>query len=329
MLFISFLALFYSSLRFNSGWDFFNYVELITSNDYERIEPLSVMLMKIAYITHVQVFFIISSVVFIIYLYKIFKNIYEENIVSIIGFSSVFFLPVGFLLSLDRVRQFLAIIIFVYLLTLKNKSSLYKFSLVIVSGFFHYTSFLFVPLLVFKVFLTRPINVLIQFFILFFSFFVFPFLAVLISNYLGFYTEYYTELATNEGNKILFLYFLFYLFFLKNFNSFSSSKEFIYYFNIFFIGLVMYSGLSIFGTHVTRVAGMPLMFAPILFAKILTVYSQKARFFFLFLMILLVVLLFYIAANDPIRDPLNNYDLFFFHDYEGLSHSIIRNWYYK
>lgn len=140
----------FMALRVGVGYDYYAYKELVLKQvpDYSlnRIEPLSRVLMDIAYNTHYQIFFIISSFIIVFFIYRTSIKFSEDPSFSIIVY---ILFPLFFLEHLSIVRNGMAIIIVLYSLVFLVKKSYVKFLLwIIIASLFHESALiavLFIP----------------------------------------------------------------------------------------------------------------------------------------------------------------------------------------
>lgn len=309
---ICFFFTLHAALRYDYGWDYFNYVQLINTNQYHRFEPILYIIADISSSYHPQIFFIITSMIIGLCIYGIYKNLDKKIPMLLIGFSLFFFLPIGFLISLDKIRQFVSIFILLYATSCeKNKTRILYITFAIFS---HYASLIYVPFVLFPKVLKIKIPRSIIIFLCIISYTTFPPLFELLANSIDRYSEYIELYSSNQGNKLLLLYILIGCIFLFQYKRITKNEYCLYYMNLFFIGLIIYLAFSKFGIHLTRVAYFPLLPTPIIIGYLLKNRNKMYQVLCLLISAILVLLSHYYASFDQIRDPLNNYDLFFFHN---------------
>lgn len=129
----------FMALRVGVGYDYYAYKALILKQvpDYalDRIEPLSRFLMDIAYNTHYQIFFIISSFIIVFFIYRTSIKLSEDPSFSIIVY---ILFPLFFLEHLSIVRNGMAIILVLYSLTHLIKKYYISFLFyIIIASLFH------------------------------------------------------------------------------------------------------------------------------------------------------------------------------------------------
>ena len=145
-----------SALRYNVGYDYENYMALITGeadeHSFERLEWTSKMLMEFSRSLECpQFYFIITSLLIICPFAYIFYKESEDFCLSALLFYS---LPIFFLSSLSLVRQSVAcsfVFLMIYHLVKGNK--LFAFVFWLIACQFHITAFfcLIIPLIYVKI----------------------------------------------------------------------------------------------------------------------------------------------------------------------------------
>lgn len=68
----------YSALRYDFGWDYFNYVNLINSDQYHRFEPIPFILASLSRLSSPQFFFISTSIIIGCAIYGIYNSISKK-----------------------------------------------------------------------------------------------------------------------------------------------------------------------------------------------------------------------------------------------------------
>lgn len=312
MLFICSIFAVFSSLRYDFGYDYFNYLDIIVNQEFERFEPFQYYISYLSSIIHPQLFFITNSIVVVVCIYCIYSNVSKKCYVMLVGYVLIFFLPIGFHLSVDRIRQFTSIFLLLYATTLEGRKAKCFYCFLAVMS--HYATIVFVPLIVFYKLVSKPLNVFLQIIVLLFLFIFLRDIIFLFEPYLGRYAVYLYNYTSTDGNKILMLYIILWFFCLVNYKYIIINNYILYIYNIFFIGICLYSGLSSFGVHVTRITAFLFLPVPILIGYILGFKSLLYQYIALFLSVFVLIILHYLSAQNINRDFLNNYDFFFLHD---------------
>lgn len=313
---ICFFFTLHAALRYDYGWDYFNYVQLINTNQYHRFEPILYIIADISNSYHPQIFFIITSMIIGLCIYGIYKNLNKKIPMVLVGFCLFFFLPIGYISSLDTVRQFVAIFLLLYASTLKKNNTRILFAILAILS--HYSTLIYIPFVVFPAILKTKFRRTTLISVSILSYLIFPSLVESLSQYFGRYSYYLQLYSSNQGSKILLLYVLIGIFFLLQYNKIIKNRYCLYYFNLFFIGICIYLTFSKFGIHLTRIAYFPLLSTPIVIGYLLKGYNRVYQVICLIFSVFLVILSHYYAATDNIRDSLNNYDLFFFYNLSEL-----------
>lgn len=304
---ISFL---YSALRFNIGYDYPSYLELIKNrgpyylvSNETNIEWLNKFFYYLAHYSHPQIFFIIHAGLQSFFLYGISKNLK----LSYISLISYFFLPFGFLDAQSLVRQYTSTLFLLYLVSFNN-FKVPKF-LFLMPPTFHASSLIYVPLMFFRDKLSSIKLSFKLFIVLFFCFaFLFPTILHYLVKTFGFYQSYLKENVTTFGQKKFILYFILLLLFF-----YKKDKLKPLYFNLYAFGILLAGGTFTFGIHSMRVAIFPFLTLPILFDDLLRGTKRIYKVIYLLFLLGLVGIFYYQAPKAPMGDFYTNYDFFFNH----------------
>lgn len=317
---IAFIMLFImSALRFDVGWDYGSYYNLIQKNiefydaQLGRLEPLNQLLIKISqYFEFTQFYFITTSLIICFYFYRTLKNYSSNFAVSSLLFLS---LPIFFFSSLAIIRQFTALAIVFYAFRYVESRQLFKFLICLtIATLFHKSAIIAFPL--FYLFLWKPH---VSFFpiIYILGFFSSDLLYWLVENLLPQYLKYLDKSIGEGGDKVLILFQLLGLFFLFFINRLKEQKNLNnFYFIAFFIGLFVWSSLAKYGHAGFRGGLYYIVFCLLLIPNIIIEIKQNklileityAVCFFFFLLTL------YLGNMNPKKDPNMPYQTFFFKD---------------
>lgn len=136
---IAIVLFLFMAVRVGVGYDYYSYKALVlrevSENSIDRIEPLSRFLMDIAYNTHYQIFFVITSFIIVFFIYRSSIKLSEDPSFSIIVY---ILFPLFFLEHLSIIRNGMAIIIVLYSSVFLLKKSYVKFLLcIIIASLFH------------------------------------------------------------------------------------------------------------------------------------------------------------------------------------------------
>lgn len=312
---LSFLAFFaFSALRFNAGFDYPVYYELISTGAIDRFEPLSRVLMGIASLTDPMVFFALSSALVVLFYYLAFDRYCSTYRLSLIGVFSFLCLPMAFLDSLGVVRQFIAIAIFFYVASDIRRNLYVSLGLMLLAILFHAAIAILIPVVLLRRYLARLLNLPV---------YVLAWLAALalgsvvitrVSLWTGWYSYYLTQHVSGSGYKIYALMCAIFIYFLLNRRLISAERNHVYLFNCFFLGLLLYSAAVPFGIHISRISWALLAVHPLLFSVILTEKSTAIRVLFIGTCVAIMAIFLVLAYRNPDRDPLTQYEPFFIHD---------------
>lgn len=314
--FFIFIIFLFSALRYDAGYDYFFYIEMIQGvRPSFMIEPISRFLMSIAKtFSHPQIFFILNSFIYVYFTALALKNFSSLSFISIFLWC---FAPLSLLTSFGLVRQYTAMsCIFLALSFFYNKKYTFGFFLSILAILFHKSAIIFISILLISRQLKKSYSTLIYIILLSLAYFIVPKIAFYVSDTLGLYQNYFENKSNDNGGKIMFL--LIFIFFtnqiIASINRISSS-DFWYSHNLFFLAIFIYYGLSQFGEHVARVSYYLVPFLYISTHKIYFALTIKKRVIYLSILIAFCTISFlgtlYFSAQNPTRDALNNYQLYF------------------
>jgi hypothetical protein len=245
------LIFIFCALRFDIGYDYSMYYELIGGNikyytdQINRIEYLSRQLILFSsYIGFYQFFFIVTSFIITYFFYKSIKENSKDRWLSTIIFVGF---PLFFFMSLSVVRQFMAIAIIFYSFKFLKQREFWKYLAIIILCFFiHKSSILALPAyFIYGNFINKKIIVLI-YLLGFFSSKILVFFIELTSER---YSIYLGEIQGDGGSLILIFFQLLGLLLLPlvyNFRD-KDDKDFNFYLLTYFIGLFIWASLSKFG----------------------------------------------------------------------------------
>lgn len=128
-----------STLRFDIGWDYQTYFNIIKYPDYsiDRMEPLSKLIFNLAlyFKSPILLFGIFSILTYSLVIYSCYKYTKEAGL-SLIVYLGLFYLP-----SLSIIRQGLAIAVIIFAVRFIQRKSYLKYYISIIVAFlFHYSA---------------------------------------------------------------------------------------------------------------------------------------------------------------------------------------------
>ena len=303
-MFFSILVLL-TGLRYNFGYDFPQYFNMIQgTKSFDGIELSHVYLMRFAYqIGFPQVYFLIISILIFSYYLKLNNDPFSRPVRLL---SLVFFMvfPLGYIESISILRQYVAIVCFVYLWH-KEKLDIFSF-IALGIGFLSHFSFI-----VGVLFLTlKFINIKPRVYIYVFSGVVGFIVINVILKYLILHYAYFNLFNTLERSGLLLtissvIVPLICMRYIIKMEITSLYKDC----NLIFLGVLIFICLSTFNVQMSRLAYYPLLIVPIVAAKISYRYSLFKWFCFVFLICTLCYR-FYISSELP-YDYLNNIEINF------------------
>ncbi len=262
VLLMSTVIFLFSGLRFNIGWDFENYYDLLKypyGHNFMRIEYLPRKLISFSHdLQFLQLFFIVTS---FFVMYFVYKGVILRSILPKLSILAFVCLPLFFFQSLTIIRQILAVSIVFYgtLYFLQEKKYIYFFSLIIFSSLIHISSIfalLFIP--IFKLKLSRKLQSLL----LLGSFITSPIITYFLLNLpilpfgLSGLIAFYTSKNDFSGFGLI-IYLMIGLafiniFFYKKLLQINDHNEF--YVKLFTTGIIIYNSLLPFGIGGARLS---------------------------------------------------------------------------
>ena len=314
---VFFLLFLFCSFRFDVGYDYTMYFNLIEGNikfldaQLNRLEFFSRMLIDLSHnLGFTQLFFIVSSLIIIGGFYKTIKKHSED-----ISLSTLIFIcfPIFFFQSLSIVRQFMAIAIIFYGFRFIKERKLLKYNLFVLLAFmFHKSAFLAIPLY----FLYGSFNRKVVLFLYVFSFFSSNLLAYLVGLLSDRYAIYINGVITGEGGTLILIFFQIIGLLLLPIiyaNNDKEDKEFNFYIISYYVGLFIWASLAKFG-HAGLRGGMYFMSYTILLIPYLK-YRIKQYYIIKYLVVSICVVFFffnlYISSKHEIKDQFVPYQFYF------------------
>lgn len=312
------LIFIFCALRFDVGYDYSMYYELIGGNikwytaQINRIEFLSRQIILFStFIGFTQFFFILSSFVIIYFYYKTIKENSLDKWLSTLIFVCF---PIFFFMSLSIVRQFMAVAIIFYSFKFIKKREFWKYlTAVILCFFLHKSSILALPIyFLYGSFINKKI-ILVIYILGFFSSEILAFLIKLTSER---YSIYLDEISGEGGDLILIFFQVLGLFLLPlvyNFRD-KDDKDFNFYLLTYFVGLFIWGSLSKFG-HAGFRGGLYYMSFTILLIPHLKNKIKQYKIIRESIAVLCFIFFFinlYIGTRHKIKDANLPYQTYFF-----------------
>lgn len=322
--------LLFSAIRFEVGWDFWAYRDLIeermTTSQFERIEWLSKVLMLMARYTFTQLYFIINTVVCMLCIYVVSKRFSKDAALSLFLFLTF---SLFYLMTMNIIRNFVAILLVMFACKLFLEKKYWGFILIIfIATGFHISSLigLIIPVIYFIVFrlkIGKWINLIL--FIAFF--FVGNLILLIISIFSGnslFDDIVYYIVNNTEGSGKLYQYIFYFinLVFIFSWDRLVKANEmnrlWITFVNV---GVCFWVALSFQYTLSLRMALFFIVWMIILLPSFIDTFSLPYRLLVKQIVMLLFVSLFFFnlyllasAYNDGVLDQASflPYRTFFF-----------------
>lgn len=306
--FIFIILFLFSAIRFDVGYDYISYYNVITdlnSKNYERFGLIDQIIIDIArFLDFYQFYFITTSFIIIYLILKTIKMYSENYFFSILIFLSI---PIFYLMSFTIIRQYVAIsIIFFSIKYIFNRNIIKYMILIFIASIFHITALIAFPLyFAYKVRFTKKISLLI----ILFSFYIASLIPNILEIYFPYYYFYVSENA-NSGKSLLYFFLLIFFFILFHYKYIKDEKSCFYY-NTYVIGVALYCLLIQLGEVAPRVSYYYLIFLILLIPSTIKFYKIKQAYFIILIMtILLYSFNFYLFNKNENKNPYIPYNTF-------------------
>ena len=313
-----FIIFLFSALRFDVGYDFIMYYEILN----KKIKYYDAMLGRLEYFNRViinfsqetqclQFFFIITSFLIIYLNYKTIKEHSKDFTISTLVFLSF---PIFFFNSLSIVRQYVAISIIFYSFKYIKTRKLFLFLFVVTIAFlFHKSAILAIVLY----WLYNKKVESKYLFILFFAGLFFSDLAYYVVEYLmPEYLMYLDRKIGVGGDKLLLIFQIigFLLLFLVNKVKRNEVNNF--YILVFFIGLFIWSSLAPYGHAGFRGGLYFIVFFILLLPEVYDIIKEKKMLKQLTYLVCFSFFIFtlWVGIKNPNKDPNIPYRVYFLTD---------------
>lgn len=301
-LFICIAIVVFSANRYDVGFDYLTYWNMIDSNNFEayKNEYLSYILMDFSYsLGEPQFYFAITSIFIITAVSQSILKYSKDVNVSLLIFLSI---PIFFINTLTIIRQYCALAVIIYSYKfIFNRQFLWFFLCVVISTLFHKASIFAFPLYFLNREISRKIT-LISFAAAYLSTYLFIEIA---AKYFPYYYKFYIEniiLGGGDGVRVLLLAFFIIFVFLKD--NVLKDKYFNLFFNSYFVGVLLLLILSEYG-QASRVAIVYLFPLVILVPYYMDIFKQKTalRLFVIIFFIALFIYTLILGSMNPVKDP--------------------------
>jgi len=317
---IAFIIIFlFCALRFDVGYDYMYYQNLITKNIdfyeemFNRMEFFNRGLISISQaINFPQFYFIVTSFIIIFLIYDVLKRESHDFLISTLIFLSF---PIFFLSSLSIIRQYVAItIIFYSYRFIKSKKIIQFLTCVFLAFLFHKSAIIAVVLYWLY---DRHINSIYYIVLYFVGLFSSQFAIILVGFFFPEYVTYLERALGTGGDKLLILFQIlgfFMLFFINRKKKNNTNYNF--YMATFFLGLFIWSSLASYGHAGFRGSLYFIIFFVLLFPELLTIIKQKKIIEYLMYLICFVFFVFslWLGMKNTTKDPNIPYRVYFISD---------------
>lgn len=302
-----FLTIF-TALRYDVGYDYPNYVDLIVNPNSKLIEisdePISYVLLKISRnIEMPQFYFFVTTLYILLGFFYIAKKNSKDYWISLMMFFSF---PLFFFNSLGIIRQWCAIITVLFSLKYVIDKKILKFIIIIIFAIgFHKTAIVALPIYMLN---KIKFNYKKIIFVCAFAFLLNKFIILLIEKYFNYYYKFYIATVIKGGGESSFylcIIFLIFLLIIKK--RFYTNEKNILFFNIYFIGCLLYYFSLPYG-HVYRISLYYIVISLFIFPEIFLLFNFNfkkniAYPFYIKICCILFFFTLYLGTKNTIKDP--------------------------
>lgn len=301
-----------SALRYNVGWDYESYFEWASRGIdpyYElTMEPLSKAMLELAlHSGEPQFFFVLSSLVVVGLFAYSYIRCSPQPTLSILGF---FCLPLLFLVSLAIVRQSMAAAVVFFALTVLEKRQKSALIFLLLAGLLHYSAWLIILIWPFLQWFNRPVATIWYVLALVCGPLLSPILVGVFEPYVPLYYSSYLQNDGVSGLKLILLYNLLAVFalWLRHLGAQIPPRHL----NFFILGVVLFGFFGAINEVVGRLAYYLLPFIALLLPACIAPIRPVvlARVLTLLILAGLLFMQLYIAAQNPVKDPYQPYQLY-------------------
>lgn len=298
------MAIAITGFRYNFGFDFPQYLNMIHTTQFDGIEQFHIQLMTLASDFKWPGFYylVIAALIFLFY----FSSNRDDDSYYVKLLSLMFFIvyPLGYIESISVLRQYVSIACFLCIWNRKKPD--WVFVLAVVIGFLSHFSFILAVLFYcIKFFKIKPNIFLYAFFAATTFIVINVVLAYLISHYA--YFKFYNSFEKSGfllTLSSLIIPALCVFFILRN-----NNKQLYDDCNLLFCGIVLFFCLSLFNVQMARLAYYPLLIVPFVIAK-LSLNRPLLRWFAFGFLFATLCYRFYLSSQLP-YDYLNNFEINF------------------
>jgi len=306
-----FIVFIFSALRFDVGWDYGNYYDIIFNLKGVNFEPATPYLIEFSkYVDFTQLFFIVTSYIIVYGVHYALKHYSKDYVVSLLIFVSV---PLFYMNSFSIIRQYCAIAIVLYGIKYILRKQLLPYLITIAfASMFHYSAI--AGLLIYflnKLSLNKVTSVVLILVSLFQN-------LISIENISRY--SYLAHLGDpgNGAQLVRILFLLLAIIFIAFSNAFKTPESKFYY-NVFIVGVCIFNVTFSIGEQATRVSLYFIIYL-ILLVPELSYRFKKKQFYLVVIMftISLYSTTLYFSYTNPYKNHLTPYQIFLYKDITDL-----------
>lgn len=311
------VVLLFASMRFNVGFDYMSYYNMVDKFDqyikHLVKEPLHNFIVYISYyFNSPQLLFIIYAILMYSFIYLTIKDFSHMTELSLFLYITF---PMFFLNSLDILRQHLAVAIVFYSIRFVFQKNFIKYLIMIIfASLFHRSAIIAIPIYFFGTF---NISKLMLYCIIVVSNFLSPILFQIVKIIMPYYVYYLENKLGVGGTKIIYIVNILAIFiiWIKD-RLVKYNKNNIIYINLFVFGTLLYNSLLKFGHAGPRASLYFIIFLILILPDIIYCFKERTiiKVSIYFLCVILFFSTLFISSRNHHKSPYIPYNLFFIMD---------------
>lgn len=310
-----FLAFLFSALRYDAGYDYFSYYNYMMSVEGARFNDLEFFNKHLTDLAikyeAPQFYFFVTSLLYVSFMALGFNRLNRLDSITLVMF--VFFIG-SYLTSFDIIRQMVAVsIVFYATARLVSKSYLSSIFFAVIAYGFHRSAVIFIIIFLFVIILSnRKYRFVIYAAAFAASFFMLDVVAAVL-NYFDLYSSYINRGGNDTGGKIYLMLCFMVLALLFFSRRGEVTDRFWVYFNLFFLGFLIYTVFLPYGYFVTRISYFLFPWGFVAFSELIESVDKNKWFLKVGVYafsLLIFCLTLYMSSSLP-REPYLNYNFYF------------------
>lgn len=299
----------FTAFRYNFGYDYFNYEDIIKARDYSGFEYLHRMLFEMAdALGSYQVYFVVTSLI-IFSLFTSLAYLVGNQYSFLFALLCFVCLPTGYIDSVSIVRQYIAALSFLCLFFYSGRSYAVRLILLGVGALSHFSFLLVLPSLLAKRYIQKELSLGLHMSILIGmqgAVFIFKSSQVYSENP---YLQYMASLDTSGFGFLVINIFIYAISSLFYFTQKQRDPGLTKVYNCYALGLSMYLALYQISVHAARFAYYFILIQPFLLGFMFYRVWWPVRVCLVLFCNAVFIAYLYVSNSNGIRDYLNEFSL--------------------